>query len=47
MMGYAEYINRMVDEIESVIARMEQAGLTKEEIAEELRRIATQLEQEK
>jgi hypothetical protein len=43
VMDYAEAINRLNDEISSVLARAEHWGLTDKEIAAELRRIADEI----
>jgi hypothetical protein len=45
-MDYAEAITRMSDEISSVLARGERAGLSDKEMADELRRMAAELEVE-
>lgn len=45
-MDYAEVVNRLNDEIASVIARAQRAGMTKREIIDELSRIADELENE-
>lgn len=45
-MDYADAINRLNDEIASVVSRAEARGLTEREIIEELRRIALDLEKE-
>lgn len=42
---YAEAVNRLNDEISTALARGERAGLTDKEMAEELRRIARELEE--
>lgn len=46
-MDYAEAINRLNDDISSLLARGEKHGLSNKEMAEELRRIASELEEEK
>lgn len=43
-MDYAEAINRLNDEISTALARGKRAGLTDKEMADELRRMATELE---
>ena len=40
---YAEAVNRLNDEVSESAARAEHRGLTKKEIAEELRRIADEI----
>ncbi len=44
-MDYAEAIVQLSDEVDTALARGERAGLTNKEMAEELRRIATELDQ--
>jgi hypothetical protein len=43
---YADAINRLTDEISTALARGERAGLTDKEMAQELRRLAEELENE-
>jgi len=45
-MDYAEAVNRLNDELSSIIARAERHGLSNKEIVEELRRVAAELEKE-
>lgn len=45
-MDYADAINQLVEEVSSVAARAEENGLTNKEIADELRRIADEIEKE-
>lgn len=46
-MDYAEAVNRLVDEVSGVCAKAEGWGLSNKEVAEELRRLATEIENEK
>lgn len=43
-MDYAEAMNKLNDEISAVLARAEGWGLSSKEIADELRRIADELD---
>lgn len=43
-MDFAEAINRLTDGISAVVALGERAGLTNKEMADELRRIADEVE---
>jgi len=45
-MDFAEAVTMLNDEVSSCTARAEVRGLTKEEIAAELRRIADEIEKE-
>lgn len=45
-MDYAEAITRLNDEISSLLSQGERRGLTDKEMAEELRRIADELDAE-